>query len=160
MAGNVKEWCWNATVDGLRGVRGGAWDEHAYMFTAIETYPPEYRREGIGFRCIKYTESMRGDEDGSIVSNVVIPGPLVPPPTPEELERLKKFFLVDGDAPLNEKSIRTEDAEFWRHEIIEIDAAYGKDRFTIHLLLPKASPSEGRKLQPIVYFPGTGAKGL
>ena len=33
MAGNVKEWCWNASGKGKRYVLGGAWNEPAYMFT-------------------------------------------------------------------------------------------------------------------------------
>src|SRR5262245_14245475 len=42
----------------------------------------------------------------------------------------------------------------WRHETIEINAAYGGERFLVHLFLPKRAPPP---YQTLVYFPGINA---
>ena len=39
MAGNVKEWCWNE-IGGRRYIRGGAWNEPAYMFSDLDARHP------------------------------------------------------------------------------------------------------------------------
>jgi serine/threonine protein kinase/pimeloyl-ACP methyl ester carboxylesterase/tetratricopeptide (TPR) repeat protein len=159
MAGNAKEWCWNATPDNLcRAMRGGAWDEHSYMFRNLEAYPPSYRESTFGFRCVKYLEALPDEDSGSITGGVSPLAPLATAPTSEELGRIRSFFQVDRDAPLHEKPIGVKETASYRHETIEIDAAYGKDRFAIHLLLPTGSLESGKPMQPIVFFPGTGTR--
>jgi hypothetical protein len=49
MAGNVREWCWNATPEG-RLVRGGAWNDAIYMFGDVSQAPPFDRSPRNGFR--------------------------------------------------------------------------------------------------------------
>ena len=39
MAGNVREWCWNASALG-RTLRGGAWSDQTYMFGNSPRRPP------------------------------------------------------------------------------------------------------------------------
>ena len=53
MAGNVKEWCWNA-VGEKRYILGGGWNEPSYMFSDPDAQPPLDRRPSHGFRCAKY----------------------------------------------------------------------------------------------------------
>ena len=42
----------------------------------------------------------------------------------------------------------------WRRESVSIDAAYGKERFTVHLDLPTTGNPPYRA---VVYFPGSNA---
>ena len=56
MAGNVKEWCWNAAGAG-RYVLGGAWNEAPYMFNEDESRDPWQREENLGFRCAEFKEA-------------------------------------------------------------------------------------------------------
>src|SRR5499427_3672932 len=52
MAGNAKEWCWNATKN-KRFILGGAWNEPRYMFLDRDAQSPFDRRPTYGFRCVK-----------------------------------------------------------------------------------------------------------
>ena len=52
MAGNAKEWCWNATKD-KRFILGGAWNEPPYMFLDPDAQSPFGRLPTYGFRCVK-----------------------------------------------------------------------------------------------------------
>jgi predicted Ser/Thr protein kinase len=53
MAGNVKEWCQNASSE-KRYTLGGAWDEPVYMYRSKHAQPAFQRRENDGFRCARY----------------------------------------------------------------------------------------------------------
>src|SRR5947207_13195265 len=52
MAGNAKEWCWNATQN-KRFILGGAWNEPAYMFEDRDAQSPFNRPPNYGFRGVK-----------------------------------------------------------------------------------------------------------
>ncbi len=52
MAGNVKEWASNATVDGSRYLLGGAWNEPGYMFPEPDAQSPARREPNYGVRCM------------------------------------------------------------------------------------------------------------
>jgi hypothetical protein len=55
---------------------------------------------------------------------------------------------------LNDELVAREEVERWSREEIELDAAYGDERFTIFLYLPvDADPP----YPTIVYFPGSDA---
>src|SRR5262249_381584 len=53
MAGNAKEWTWNAT-GGKRYILGGAWNEPSYVFATQDAQLPFSRSATSGFRCAKY----------------------------------------------------------------------------------------------------------
>ena len=53
MAGNVREWCVNASGDD-RCTLGGAWNDPPYLFLLSDARPPMDRSSGNGFRCAKY----------------------------------------------------------------------------------------------------------
>ncbi|MHC4574302.1 MAG: bifunctional serine/threonine-protein kinase/formylglycine-generating enzyme family protein, partial [Planctomycetota bacterium] len=157
-AGNVREWCHNATDDSeeLRYILGGAWNESTYMFTAGETRSPWDRDPANGFRCVRYLggeetvprnaflpiEPRVGDFDGfALVSD----------------EELRSYIdtLYDYDrTELHAVVERTDESpEGWRREKITFDAAYGNERVIAYLLLPK---SVVPPYQTIVFFPGGG----
>ena len=52
MAGNLKEWCLNAT-GANRYILGGAWNEPVYMFNDPDAQSPFARLATLGFRCMK-----------------------------------------------------------------------------------------------------------
>ncbi len=53
LAGNAKEWCWNASEQDKRYVLGGAWNEPAYMFTDPDAQSPFVRHAEYGFRLVR-----------------------------------------------------------------------------------------------------------
>ena len=56
MAGNVREWCWNAAAGNTRYHLGGSWADPSYMFTFGNARDPLDRSEMNGFRLAKYLE--------------------------------------------------------------------------------------------------------
>jgi dienelactone hydrolase len=152
MAGNVREWCLNASGDN-RYILGGAWNDQSYMFYMPDLRPPMDRSSGNGFRCAIY-----------------------PSPPPEEVTGAVQFLSMDrrGDKPVSDAifqvyksfheyehgdlkaKIESSDDTFpyWRLEVVSYKAAYGTDRITGLLFLPKnAAPP----YQTVVYFPGLNA---
>jgi formylglycine-generating enzyme required for sulfatase activity len=55
MAGNLREWCWNASAQG-RSLRGGASSDQTYMFGNVTQAPAFDRSETNGFRWVRYIE--------------------------------------------------------------------------------------------------------
>ena len=53
LAGNVKEWCWNASGE-KRYILGGGWNEPSYVFDDPDAKAPWDRAPSYGFRCAKY----------------------------------------------------------------------------------------------------------
>jgi cephalosporin-C deacetylase-like acetyl esterase len=159
MAGNVKEWCLNATDDSsnLRYLLGGGWGEPTYMFTSEDSRSPWNRFPVNGFRCVKYPQ---GQE--SLVRVLFRPVEPYPsrdlsnlvPFSDDEFQTLKVQYEYDR-TPLNTVIEETDDSpHFWRREKITFDAAYGGERVIAYLFLPKTGKPP---YQTVVYFPGMGA---
>jgi formylglycine-generating enzyme required for sulfatase activity/dienelactone hydrolase/predicted Ser/Thr protein kinase len=159
-AGNLKEWCWNASGEN-RYISGGAWSEPKYMFYMADARMPFDRSPTNGFRCAKYPN----------------------PPSKQLTEPIEVLRLLEsqdayfqfrdrrGDQPAGEaafqvyKAIHAYDraelkasieavddtSPYWRKEKISFLAAYGNERVTGYLFLPKnAEPP----FQAVISFPG------
>ena len=61
MAGNVKEWCWNA-VGIRRYILGGGWSESRAFYIRQDALSPFDRSPANGFRCVKYPGGALPDE--------------------------------------------------------------------------------------------------
>jgi serine/threonine protein kinase/tetratricopeptide (TPR) repeat protein len=154
LAGNVREWCSTATDDNRRTIRGGAWDDAAYSFEHIRSMDPLDRSGGNGFRCVQYLDPP-AEELLKPLSTPIRDFSLETPATLTEIEAYSRQYVYDQSTPLNiqVESATDESAEL-RHESIRVDAAYGGERFAIHMLLPRNS----RPPYPVlVYLAGVGA---
>jgi dienelactone hydrolase len=160
MGGNVKEWCLNATNDGRRMVRGGAWNDHNYMFRQPEAYPRELRAENIGFRCVKHEVPVPQDELQAVQFGPQAPVPLLKGFSPEEFAIVRRQFDYDRTAPPNAKVVGIKSEDAWRHETIELDAAYGGERFALNLFYPNERESRTTPYQPLLFFPGLGVTNM
>ena len=159
MAGNVKEWCFNATDDSgnLRYILGGGWGEPTYVFTAEDSRSPWNRSPLNGFRCVQYPQ---GDE--SLAHMLLKPVEQSPsrdllnlkPFSDEEFRTLKALYEYDR-TPLDAVIEQTDDSfSSWRKEKITLNAAYGRERVIAYLFLPKTGKPP---YQTVIYFPGVGA---
>ncbi len=150
MAGNVKEWCWNAVRD-KRYILGGAWNEPAYIFRDGDALTPFDRGPGNGFRCIKLTGSAPVPESAT--------GPIerferdyrLEKPISDDVFQIYQDLYSYDRADLKPTIESTDDTSpFWRVERISYAAAYGNERIIAHLFLPKnAKPP----YQTVMYFP-------
>jgi formylglycine-generating enzyme required for sulfatase activity/tRNA A-37 threonylcarbamoyl transferase component Bud32/dienelactone hydrolase len=152
MAGNVKEWCWNATGE-KRYILGGAWNEPVYMFTDPDAQPPVHRASTYGFRLVKYLSppspvstapiaaAFRDYSKEKPVSNAVFAA----------YRDLYKYDNTPLDAMVESADDKS---EYWRIEKVSFTAAYGNERVTAYVFLPKnVTPP----YQTVVFFPGSGA---
>lgn len=152
MAGNVKEWCWNESAAGKRFILGGGFGEPSYMFIDGDAQSPWDRRPNFGFRCVKLSSPPPP------VSAARLEGLFrdysKEKPVSDEVFRAYKGLYAYDKAELNPKVEETETTEEWTREKISFNAAYGGERMTAYLFLPKnmAPPYE-----TVVYFPGSGA---
>jgi len=152
MAGNVKEWCWNAANPDMRYALGGAWNEPAYMYNTPDARSPFDRSPELGFRCVKYP---------SPPSDIVM-APVSSPsrdynketPVADQVFEIYRSQYSYDKTPLNATVQSEPDSEEgWTKEKVSFDAAYGKDRVAAYLFLPKKFPPP---YQTVVFFPGSG----
>lgn len=155
IAGNVREWCFNASKDG-RYLMGGCWSEPSYMFNYPTVLSPFDRSECNGFRCIRLLDK---EECPDEVWKEVRSGPardygkeIV---ASEELFEAYKDLYRYEKIPLNAEIELTDDEpEHWTIEKISFDAVYGRERMFCYLFLPRGvSPP----YQTVVLFPGSYA---
>jgi dienelactone hydrolase len=155
MPGNVREWCFNETVQG-RIVRGGSWEDNTYEFGNARQVPPMDRSPRNGFRLAFYP--------GRDVVPEAAFAPRVPPqrfdartvtPVPDAVYSVYREQFAYDETPLNaEVERREERADGWVYERVAFDAAYGGERILAHLFLPtNAQPP----YQTVVYFPGSAS---
>jgi dienelactone hydrolase len=155
LAGNVREWTWNAASGGRRWILGGAWSDPSYMFSVPNSLPPEDRTAANGFRC------MRTD-----------PGVSVPPRLLDMLEVSSPDYR--GVRPVNDDTFalfarqltyiplaaaadvvqRETTSSGSIREQVSLDAGYDGERLTIQMFLP---PDRKPPYQAVVYFPALNA---
>lgn len=153
MAGNVQEWCWNEAAQGKRYILGGSWQGPSYMFLDPDAQPPFNRSPEFGFRCIQL-----------LSTNALPPGVDDPvaaafrdytkeqPVNDQAFEFFRRQFIYDR----TDLDARTEGSDdhspLWRKEKVSFNAAYGNERVTAYLFLPKGF---NPPFQTVVYFPGS-----
>ncbi len=154
MAGNVREWCWNAAGD-RRYSLGGMWKDPSYMFTQSIVLSPWDRSPGNGFRCAVYPEGTQLAGKLFQEINLAFHDPYSIPPLSEEALRIYRSaysYLATPLRPVLEA--KDETGKDWKRETVTIDAAYGRERIIIHLYLPT---SEKPPYKAVIYFPGHDA---
>jgi serine/threonine protein kinase/formylglycine-generating enzyme required for sulfatase activity/cephalosporin-C deacetylase-like acetyl esterase len=154
MAGNAKEWCWNISGKGnKRYVLGGAWNEPAYMFTDADAQSPFARLPEYGFRLARYTAPPPVSALAPVQGN--FRDFSREKPASDEIFRAYRSLYAYDKTALNSVVESVDDSsESWRKEKVSFDAAYGKERITAYLYLPK----HGVPPYPTtVFFPGSNA---
>jgi dienelactone hydrolase/predicted Ser/Thr protein kinase len=152
MAGNVKEWCWNEGRDGKRFILGGGFGEPSYMFSQADAQLPWDRRPNYGFRCVK----LAAPPTGAAVVRIeaTIRDFAKDRPVSDDVFRAYRGMYAYDKTALNVRAEESETTPSWTREKVSFDTAYGHERMSAHLFLPRnASPP----FQAVVYFPGSGA---
>ena len=156
MAGNAKEWCWNATGT-KRFILGGSWNEPPYMFNNADAQSAFARSPMYGFRCVKYVTAPPGAATNS-VALVHYRDYGKEKPAPETVFNAYRRLYAYDRTPLNPVVVQSVDVnENCKKEKVTLNAAYGSERMPIYLFLPKRVPEP---YQAVIYFPGSYAIGL
>jgi dienelactone hydrolase len=152
MAGNVKEWCWNEARDAKRLILGGGFGEPGYMFQHTDAQTPWDRRANFGFRCVKLDSPPTAAAAAHV--EVTTRDYWNEKPVSDDVFRAYTALFAYDKGELNARVEENGNGEAWSRTKVSFDAAYGHERVTAYLYLPKnASPP----FQTVVYSPGAGA---
>ncbi|OGD20985.1 MAG: hypothetical protein A2W03_07725 [Candidatus Aminicenantes bacterium RBG_16_63_16] len=156
MAGNVREWCWNATPQG-RLVRGGAWNDINYMFGNLSQAPPFDRSPKNGFRSVRYLDPQKVPEIAlQPVEFTGVTDFYKIKPVPDSVFEVYKDQFSYDKRELNARLESSDEAaRDWTKQKISFDSADADDRMTAYLFLPKNSRPP---YQTVIYFPGSSAR--
>jgi dienelactone hydrolase len=157
MAGNVKEWCWNA-VGSRRYIMGGAWNEPNYKYRDSDALDPFDRSPINGFRGMKRrsTAAMAGALLAPVETFARDYSGAVPVPD-HEYEIYRRLYAYDASDLGATVESADDGPESWRIERVSYAAAYGDERITAYLFLPRHVKPP---YQTVVYFPHSGGEYL
>lgn len=154
MAGNVREWCYNATEEGEKVIVGGAWNDAPYFVEESLSTPfrlPAFNRAPInGFRLAAISDeaNVLATTRRPIADSE--PAPFLEPISDDVFAAKLSEFDYDH-SPLNADIDETVEFRYWTRQRITIDTPDGEGRMPIYLYLPKSSAS---RYQTLVYWPG------
>ena len=154
MAGNVKEWCWNA-LGNRRYILGAAWNEPRARYATVDARAPFDRSPENGFRCIRDTAGQfedAADQQGlrRPVERASRDYDGESPASDAEFRILESLYSYDRTELRAVKQSVDESSPYWRAEQITIDAAYDHQRLPLWIYLPRRVRPP---YQTIVYFP-------
>jgi dienelactone hydrolase len=155
LAGNVREWCWNKTQEG-RLIRGGAWNDVAYMYGNWSQLSPFNRSSKNGFRCVVYQDRSKIPVEAFEPIEIEKKRNYaeLQPVSDDIFEIYRHQFQYDDLALNANREFRDESPEDWIIEKFSFDAAYENERMIAYLFLPKnAEPP----YQTMIFYPGSYA---
>ena len=152
MAGNVREWVWNEGANG-RYLLGGGWSDPEYLFVEGNVQTPWDRNELNGVRLMHLLDDSNLESARRSIDLQFRDYSAERPVADDIFEIYRRAYDYDP-TPLNAEIVAREEDKYWTREYIELDAAYGGERFAAYLYVPHdAEPP----YTPIVYFPGSNA---
>ena len=152
MAGNVKEWCANATRTGRRFVLGGSFADAAWQFRDQDAQSPFERRAGFGLRLIEPSAPLDAKMAQPIATVERDPASLKP--VSDDVYRVYVRQFDYDRTPLDVAAEGTQDTPEWRREKVSVLAAYGKERLPLYLFVPKSAQPP---FQAVVFYPGSNS---
>src|SRR5262249_31598738 len=138
---------------GKRYILGGCWQELPYMFPDPDAQPPFNRSPVFGFRCIQLlsTNALAQGVDDPVAA-AFRDYTKEQPVNDQKFEFFRSQFIYDK-TDLNARTEGSaERSDLCRREKISFNAAYGNERVSAYLFLPKRFKPP---FQTVVYFPGS-----
>jgi dienelactone hydrolase len=152
MAGNVAEWCQNASSAGFF-TSGGAFGDPSYMFARFGTYPGFYSSDRLGFRSARRRAPEDSLDASAMRIEISTASPKYVPTTAAKFEELRSYYRYDK-TPLSASIVERSETPDWHREKIEFAGADG-ERAIAYLYLPIHA---ARPVQLIHFLPGTGVE--
>jgi dienelactone hydrolase len=158
LAGNVREWAWNASDGGQeRLILGGGWNDPDYAFGDSFAQPAFDRSPTNGFRCIRYLkEEPRLASIQRPIKRQMRDFRAEKPVSDAVFAQYLRQFAYDR-TPLDARIEEEETTPTGVRQKISFNAAYGGERMMAYLFLPV---SEKPPYQVVVFFPGSAVINL
>ena len=153
MAGNVREWCANASGR-QRFILGGGWNDAAFMFVDAYAQSPWDRSPTNGFRLVTYLKET--DAVRQALGTIQRPSRDFGRERPASDAEFAVFRRVYGydSRPLDAQIEAVDTTEDWIRQRVSYLAAYGEERLPAYLYLPRHGTPP---FQTVLHFPGSGA---
>ena len=153
-AGNVREWVWTARGD-RRYTLGGAWTDPTYLYSGPESAGPWDRLSNVGFRVARFGEAPSPETLEPVEALAFTRDYARERPVGDDVFAAYRGIYAYEKTPLEARVEAVDDTSpYWRKETVSLAAAYGGERLSAHLYLPKASPGPH---PVVVYFPPSSA---
>jgi len=149
LAGNLREWCWNAS-GGDRYLLGGAWNDPPYRYGSEATQRPIDREPTYGFRLVK---SIVADSKEALaeVPRLEFDYTAIEPVGDELYTAYRTQYDYDArDLDIKVELTDASNNDYTRHKVT-FSAPYGNGRMAAWLFVPRNAP---KPYQCVVYFPG------
>lgn len=155
LAGNVREWVWNASDGGRsRYILGGGWNDPDYAFSDAYAQPSFDRSPTNGFRCIRIPGEEPNlaalDREINRQSRDFYAQKPVADDVFAQFLRLYAYDKTQLDARIEEERPVQDGVRLK----VTFNAAYGSERMMAYLFLPSAGKPP---YQTVVLFPGSGS---
>jgi serine/threonine protein kinase len=155
LAGNAKEWCWNEATPGRRYILGGAMDEPVYQFADPDAQSPFSRLRTNGFRCVKLVAGNESTESFDRPEPPVVQDFNKDDSVSDDVFRIYRSQFTYDKTPLDVRIESSETGEDRpRMERISFNAAYGDERVSVVVVLPKMSVAP---YQTVIFVPPSPA---
>ncbi|MCZ6917507.1 MAG: protein kinase [Gemmatimonadetes bacterium] len=152
MAGNAREWAFNAVGD-QRLILGGGWSDAYYQFALHNAQWPFDRSETNGFRLVTYLEDTATVALASRAVEAPFRDFLNETPVSDDVFDIFKRMYAYDPSPLNAVAAAVDTGRNWVREQILFDAAYGSEQVILYLYLPLGGEPP---YQTVLYYPGSG----
>ena len=152
-AGNVREWCWNASDQRGRFLLGGGFADRGKQ--SVLTMNSFDRSPANGFRSMRnLSVTEAGDPRWQTVSLLYRDYRKEKPVSDEVFAAYRSLFSYD-EKPLNAVIEGEEErGSAWVRQKVSFDAAYGDERVVAYLYLPR---NVKPPYQTVIFFPGSYA---
>jgi predicted esterase len=148
MAGNVREWAWNATGPQRYNLSSG-WNEPGYVFRHAFAMDPWSRDPTHGVRCVRYVDEPPAEQLGPVIPQREYSRP--EPMDDQAFELVRGMYAYERSG-LDARVERVNDSlPHWRRETVSFRTAYGDERMEVHLLIPRDVEPP---YQSVIWLPG------
>ena len=154
VAGNVREWCANATKDDLseKAILGGGYDDDPYTFNDYYGQDVFNRNSSNGIRLVKDLTTNNENLYTEVIKKPFRDFMKLPKISKEIFDIYKRQFDYEA-GPLDIKILKTDNSDpDYTYELIEYNAAYNNERMSGVLFKPKNVKG---KIPSIIFFPGS-----
>jgi dienelactone hydrolase len=153
MAGNVREWCLNASGT-ERFILGGGWNDPPYRFNDSYTQDPFDRDPENGIRLARYAPHEENLARASApLTRQLRDFSRVHPVSDAVFAAYRQVYEYDR-TPLGPRRLERVDEGEWTRELVQVAAGYAGDSLLLYLYLPKHGP---RPSPAVVFFPAGNA---
>lgn len=150
LAGNVREWAVNAAGES-HFILGGGWADLPYSFNDAVTAPSFDRSPLNGIRLVQYLDTTNVTAAAAPLEVAFRDYRAEQPVADEVFDVFLQAYAYD-DTPLDPEVIGVDTTELAVVQRVELNAAYGNERFSAFLFLP---PGGEPPYQTVVFFPGS-----